>query len=45
MVPFKVAPTIAATYGTGGNNVPLVSKPIDSDSYCIAGNTIDRQGS
>ncbi len=41
--PLDVAPTIAATYGTGGNNVPLVSQPIDSDSYCIAGNTIDRQ--
>lgn len=41
--PLEVAPTIAATYGTGGNNVPLVSKPIDIDSYCIAGNTIDRQ--
>lgn len=41
--PLKVAPTIAATYGTGGNNVPLVSKPIVTDSYCIAGNTIDRQ--
>jgi hypothetical protein len=41
--PLDVAPTIAATYGTGGNNVPLVSKQIVSDSYCIAGNTIDRQ--
>ena len=41
--PLKVAPTIATTYGTGCNNVPLVSKPINSDSYCIAGNTIDRQ--
>ena len=26
--PLKVAPTVAAVYGTGGNNVPLVSKPI-----------------
>ncbi|MBU5439749.1 DNA cytosine methyltransferase [Tissierella sp. MSJ-40] len=41
--PLKVAPTIAATYGTGGNNVPLVSNPIVPGSYCIAGNTIDRQ--
>ena len=41
--PLDVAPTIAATYGTGGNNVPLVSKQIVSDSYCIAGNTIDRK--
>jgi hypothetical protein len=41
--PLDVAPTIAATYGTGGNNVPLVSQPIVSDSYCIAGNTIDRK--
>ncbi|WP_229768654.1 DNA cytosine methyltransferase [Tissierella pigra] len=41
--PLKVAPTIAATYGTGGNNVPLLSKPIVPESYCIAGNIIDRQ--
>ncbi|MBZ2175604.1 DNA cytosine methyltransferase [Schnuerera sp. xch1] len=41
--PLKVAPTIAATYGTGGNNVPLVSEPIGPESYCIAGNIIDRQ--
>ena len=41
--PLRVAPTIAATYGTGGNNVPLVSKPIIRESYCIAGNIIDRQ--
>ena len=31
-----VAPTVAAKYGTGGNNVPLVA-------YCIQGNTIERQ--
>ena len=31
-----VAPTISAKYGTGGNNVPLVT-------YCIQGNTIERQ--
>lgn len=41
--PLKVAPTIAATYGTGGNNVPLISKPIIPEGYCIAGNIIDRQ--
>jgi len=41
--PLDVAPTISATYGTGGNNVPLVSKAITPESYCIAGNTIDRQ--
>lgn len=41
--PLRVAPTIAATYGTGGNNVPLVSKSIPLDSYCIVGNIIDRQ--
>ncbi|MEG0092111.1 MAG: DNA cytosine methyltransferase, partial [Oscillospiraceae bacterium] len=31
----------AATYGTGGNNIPLLSQPYES--YCIAANTIDRQ--
>lgn len=34
-----VAPTMSARYGTGGNNVPLVEKPI----YCITGNAIDRK--
>lgn len=33
--PLKVAPTITATYGTGGNNVPGVV-------YCLQGNGIDR---
>ncbi len=37
--PLEVAPTLAATYGTGGNNIPLVNK----ESYCIAGNIIDRE--
>ena len=37
--PLDVAPTVAATYGTGGNNVPLLS----DTSYCIAANTIDRE--
>ncbi|TWH59562.1 DNA (cytosine-5)-methyltransferase 1 [Desulfitobacterium sp. LBE] len=52
--PHEVAPTMSARYGTGGNNVPLVSQPSvfprDSgkdtppeETYCIAGNTIDRQ--
>ncbi|MBU5439851.1 DNA cytosine methyltransferase [Tissierella sp. MSJ-40] len=41
--PLKVAPTIVATYGTGGNNVPLLSKPIIPESYCISGNIIGRQ--
>lgn len=26
--PLKVAPTVAAAYGSGGNNVPLLAKPI-----------------
>ncbi|MDL2273645.1 DNA cytosine methyltransferase [Oscillospiraceae bacterium OttesenSCG-928-G22] len=38
--PHKVAPTMSARYGTGGNNVPLVSQ---GNTYCIAGNIIDRQ--
>lgn len=50
--PHAVAPTMSASYGTGGNNVPLISQPIvcleDSSklhdtSFCIAGNIIDRQ--
>ena len=32
---------MSARYGTGGNNVPLVSAV--PGSYCIAGNIIDRQ--
>ena len=39
--PHEVAPTMSARYGTGGNNVPLVSQ--EPDSFCIAGNIIDRQ--
>jgi len=41
--PLNVAPTIAAIYGTGGNNVPLVSKHMNEESYCIASNIINRQ--
>lgn len=37
--PHKVAPTMSARYGTGGNNVPLVKQP----AIAISGNTIDRQ--
>ena len=40
--PLEIAPTICAHYGTGGNNLPLVSQDAE-DSYCIAGNIIDRQ--
>ncbi|MFZ5944289.1 MAG: DNA cytosine methyltransferase [Bacillota bacterium] len=39
--PQEVAPTMSARYGTGGNNVPLISQ--DAETYCIAGNIIDRQ--
>ena len=39
--PHEVAPTMSARYGTGGNNVPLVTEP--AESYCIAGNIIDRE--
>lgn len=39
--PHEVAPTMSARYGTGGNNVPLVSDM--PESYCIAGNIIDRK--
>ena len=39
--PHKVAPTMSARYGTGGNNVPLVAQR--DDTFCITGNAIDRQ--
>lgn len=39
--PHEVTPTMSARYGTGGNNVPLVSDM--PESYCIAGNIIDRE--
>ena len=39
--PHKVAPTMSARYGTGGNNMPLVEQ--EADAICIAGNTVDRQ--
>lgn len=51
--PHEVAPTMSASYGTGGNNVPLISQPsvypetssdqAPAETYCIAGNIIDRQ--
>ena len=40
--PHPVAPTMSARYGTGGNNVPLISQA-EPDTYCITGNAIDRQ--
>lgn len=39
--PHDVAPTMSARYGTGGNNVPLVSQEVET--YCIMGNAIDRE--
>ena len=39
--PHKVAPTMSARYGTGGNNVPLVEQ--EAGAICIAGNIVDRQ--
>ena len=52
--PYEVAPTMSARYGTGGNNVPLISQLSvfsedecaelpPAETYCIAGNIIDRQ--
>ena len=38
--PHRVAPTMSARYGTGGNNVPLVEQ---EQIFCITGNAIDRQ--
>lgn len=39
--PHKVAPTMSARYGTGGNNIPLVEQ--NADTICISGNIVDRQ--
>ena len=39
--PHKVAPTISAAYGLGGNNTSLVEQ--DAGAICIAGNIVDRQ--
>ena len=52
--PHEVAPTMFARYGTGGNNQPLITQsvalsdsesdePPNAETYCIAGNIIDRQ--
>ena len=38
-----VAPTLSAKAGMGGNNLPIVMESIPEKSFCIAGNTIDRQ--
>lgn len=42
--PHKVAPTISARAGTGGNNLPLVAAPEQEEppAICIMGNAIDR---
>ncbi len=37
----EISPTVAARYGTGGGNTPLVQEP--NEVYCIVGNVIDRQ--
>ena len=39
--PHKVAPTISAAYGMGGNNTSLVDQ--NAGAICIAGNIVDRQ--
>ena len=39
--PLQASPTLSARSGTGGNNLPLIAE--EPDSYCIAGNIIDRQ--
>ncbi len=38
-----VAPTLSAKAGMGGNNLPIVMESIPEKSFCIAGNTIERQ--
>ncbi len=37
--PVMCAPTVSASYGEGGNNVPFVA---DGDAICILGNAINR---
>lgn len=39
--PLEVAPTVQASYGSGGGNTPLITTA--PQVYCIAGNAIDRQ--
>ena len=39
--PHDVAPTMSARYGTGGNNVPLVTR--EEPIICITGNIINRK--
>lgn len=39
--PHSVSPTMSARYGTGGNNIPLISQ--NAEVFCITGNAIDRQ--
>ena len=40
--PHKVAPTLSARAGTGGNNLALVAQE-EPQVFCITGNAIDRQ--
>lgn len=40
--PHPVAPTMSARYGTGGNNVPLITQEQEDEAICIAGSTISR---
>ena len=37
--PLTVAPTVVTAYGSGGNNIPLVSQ--ERETLCILGNTVD----
>jgi DNA (cytosine-5)-methyltransferase 1 len=39
--PLDYSPTVTRRYGSGGNNTALVA--LEPETYCIAGNTIDRQ--
>ncbi len=42
--PHRVAPTLSARAGTGGNNLPLIAEPEEeAPIICITGNAIDRQ--
>ncbi len=40
--PLEVAPTITATFGSGGNNIPMLVDDEVETAFCIASNTINR---
>lgn len=42
--PQPTSPTVTSAYGSGGGNTPMILEPPDDpDSYCIAGNIMNRK--